>query len=80
VPDDVPEHRPDARADTPAKAGPDRLLTPQEAAEFLNVSRATVLRWARGGLLPSVTIPSGRRRFRRVDLLGARAPADPVEL
>ena len=35
---------------------PRRLLTTQEAAEFLRVSRATVLRWCRAGQMPAVRI------------------------
>jgi excisionase family DNA binding protein len=35
---------------------PPRLLTTQEAAEFLRVSRATILRWCKAGQLPAVRI------------------------
>jgi predicted site-specific integrase-resolvase len=41
------------------------------------VSRSTLLRWARDGRLPSVTIPSGRRRFRLGDLPGFGDKPDP---
>ncbi|MGW5241465.1 helix-turn-helix domain-containing protein [Monashia sp. NPDC004114] len=63
---------PEATRHTPADAhaSPDRLLTPQEAANLIHVSRSTLLRWAREGRLASVTIPSGRRRFRLGDLPG----------
>jgi len=30
------------------------LMTPHEVAEILNISRLTVLRWAKKGVLPSV--------------------------
>jgi excisionase family DNA binding protein len=49
---------------------PQRLLTPQEAADIIQVSPTTLLRWARDGAVPCVTIPSGRRRFRISDLPG----------
>ncbi|GAB3052589.1 hypothetical protein GCM10027053_10760 [Intrasporangium mesophilum] len=49
---------------------PRRLLTPQEAADIIQVSPTTLLRWAREGAVPCVTIPSGRRRFRISDLPG----------
>ena len=52
------------------RGAPDRLLTPQEAADLLHVSRSTLLRWAREGRVTSVTVPSGRRRFRLRDLPG----------
>ena len=56
---------------------PMRLLTAQEAAQIFHVRASTVLRWARDGALPSVTIPSGRRRFRITDLPGfASVPDD----
>jgi len=35
---------------------PHRLLTTQEAAEYLRVSRATILRCCRAGQLPAVRI------------------------
>ncbi|GAB3047745.1 hypothetical protein GCM10027053_02080 [Intrasporangium mesophilum] len=63
---------PEGARHTPADAhaSRDRLLTPQEAADLIHVSRSTLLRWAREGRLASVTIPSGRRRFRLGDLPG----------
>jgi excisionase family DNA binding protein len=51
-------------------SGLDRLLTPQEAADIIHVTVSTLLRWAREGRLPSVVMPSGRRRFRLTDLPG----------
>jgi len=60
----------DAQDPPEEESGSDRLLTPQEAADRINISRATLLRWVREGKLRSVTIPSGRRRFRLTDLPG----------
>jgi predicted site-specific integrase-resolvase len=39
------------------------LLTATGVAEMVGVSPATVLRWARGGALPSLRLPSGAVRF-----------------
>lgn len=47
------------------------ILTPAEAAERLRVHTRTVQRWAREGLLPSMTTLGGRRRFRRSDVEAA---------
>ena len=52
-----------------------RLLTPDEAAQIIHVSTSTVLRWARDGSLPSIMVPSGRRRFRISDLPGFTDPS-----
>lgn len=41
-----------------------RLLKAFEVAEILGVSTPTVLRWARGGSLPSIKLPGGPVRFR----------------
>ena len=41
---------------------PDELLTTTQAAERLNVSRATVARWVRLGLIEAVKLPSGQYR------------------
>ncbi|MGW5238569.1 MerR family transcriptional regulator [Monashia sp. NPDC004114] len=56
--------------DSTGRMPPRRLLTPQEAADIIQVSPTTLLRWAREGAVPCVTIPSGRRRFRISDLPG----------
>lgn len=37
-------------------------------------SAQTVLRWARDGRLPTVTLPSGRRFFRREDIEALLTP------
>jgi len=62
---------------------PNELLDIGEAAEFLNVSEASLRRWTNSGALPCLRIGLRReRRFRRGDLLafmeqpGAKAPAN----
>ena len=46
------------------------LLDIGEAADFLNVSEASLRRWTNDGLLPCLRIGRRReRRFRRADLL-----------
>jgi excisionase family DNA binding protein len=51
---------------------PDRreqLLTPQQAAEYLNISPRTLAAWRQRGVgPPSIKLPSGARRYRRADL------------
>lgn len=39
------------------------LLTASQAAELLHVSRYTIWRWTKNGLLKSVQSPSGRNRY-----------------
>jgi excisionase family DNA binding protein len=41
------------------------LLTTVEAARMLRVSRKTVARWIRLGLLPAVQLPGGTYRIHR---------------
>jgi len=54
------------------------LLTAQEVADFLRVSRGTVLEWSRRGLLRCVVLRVGRvravRRWRRVDVEALISP------
>jgi excisionase family DNA binding protein len=53
----------------------DELLTVQQVADLAGVSRDTVYRWiAEDRLHPAITLPSGRQRFARGDVLkvGAR--------
>jgi PTS system nitrogen regulatory IIA component len=52
------------------------LLTTQEVAEFLRVSRVTVVRWVRDGTLPGVKI-GGVLRFRRSDIEALIPTEDP---
>lgn len=47
---------------------PEKLLTPREAAEILNVDPATVRRYVRLGMLPARRLPSGYIRLRREDV------------
>lgn len=48
---------------------PSDLLTTAEVAAIGGVSRTTVHRWAKAGVLPTAfRIPSGHRRFRRADV------------
>jgi excisionase family DNA binding protein len=56
-------------------SGPDfdDLLRPREVAELLGVTRPTVARWAREGLLkPVARTPGGHRRYRRGEVLALR--------
>jgi excisionase family DNA binding protein len=41
------------------------LLTTAETAKLFRVARSTVISWARQGLLPYMTTPSGHLRFHR---------------
>lgn len=43
-------------------------LTAAEVADRLEVHVESVRRWAREGKLDAVTLPSGRRKFRAVDV------------
>ena len=40
-------------------------MWPGEVAELFAVTPETITRWAEQGRIPSHTLPSGRRRFRR---------------
>jgi len=44
------------------------LLTAIQVASELNTSAETVRRWEREGRLHAVTLPSGRKRYRRSDI------------
>jgi excisionase family DNA binding protein len=55
------------------RSGQDRereeLLTVEEAARYLRVTRRTLDRWRANGIgPPSIKLPSGGRRYRRQDL------------
>ena len=41
------------------------LLTTAETAKIFRVARSTVISWARQGLVPYITTPSGHLRFHR---------------
>jgi|GEM_PF-4401525 len=48
---------------------PREWLTTAEAVALLpDVTVRTLQRWADNGKVPSVALPSGRRRFRRADI------------
>jgi excisionase family DNA binding protein len=54
----------------------DRWLTPDEVADYLKVSRATVYNMVRGGLLPAPRLLGKRlKRFDREAIDGALAGA-----
>jgi DNA-binding transcriptional MerR regulator len=47
----------------------EQLLTPQQAADYLNISLRTLASWRQRGIgPPSIKLPSGARRYRRGDL------------
>lgn len=46
----------------------DELLTAAEAMARLNVSRSTLERYEAAGRLAPLRLPSGHRRFRRVEI------------
>jgi DNA-binding transcriptional MerR regulator len=44
----------------------EQLLTPQQAAAYLNISIRTLASWRQRGIgPPSIKLPSGARRYRR---------------
>lgn len=45
-----------------------RILTPNEVADLLMVSPATVRQWAAKGQIKALTTPGGHRRFRMTDI------------
>ena len=45
------------------------LLAPDEVAQIVGVSSQTVRRWADAGILPTIRLPSGVRRFEAYDVL-----------
>lgn len=61
----------------------DVLVTTAQAARFLGVSEASVIRWANRGAIPHVRTGAGHRRFRLGDLSTFlktgryRAPTEP---
>lgn len=50
-----------------AAASSDKLLTIDEAAKLLSVSKMTLYRWDRNGILKKVEI-GGKRRYRKSDI------------
>jgi len=56
------------------------ILTPEEAAAYLKVSRYTVLRWCRQGRLPAFQIGRGWRvRKERLDQLIQQLETEAVD-
>jgi len=46
-----------------------QILTPNQVAELMMVSPATVRQWASKGLIKALTTPGGHRRFRMSDIV-----------
>lgn len=46
----------------------ERLLSVSEAARELGVSETTIRRWADEGILRTIRLPTGGRRFRRDEI------------
>ena len=44
------------------------MLTPEQAARRLGVSSRSLARWSREGLIKTVVLPSGHRRYRVEDI------------
>lgn len=63
-------------ARNPAEGDSDPLLTPAEAAHALRVDTVTLGRWARGGRIESIELPSGHRRYRRSVVDAILAPIE----
>lgn len=66
--------------DTDSLTNPDHdgadLLTTPEVAALARVSRETVARWAKDGILrTAMLLPGGQRRFRRSDVEALLDPA-----
>jgi len=57
-----------------------RWLTEQQAAEYLQVSRSTLWRWAKAGRLPVYRAPGSDKlkRYRQEDLDAMLEPIDPA--
>lgn len=69
------EHLPSGLACAkPYDMASEELLTSREVADEFRVHRATVLRWAREGIVPAIRLPGGKAiRFRRSDIEAALA-------
>ncbi len=53
-------------------------LTTKAAADIVGVSEQTLRNWADEGKIRHIRLPSGRLRFRQIDLDEALAPVEPV--
>jgi excisionase family DNA binding protein len=56
---------------------PDDLLPPAESAKLIGISRDTLKRWEKKGLITALRTPEGHRRFRRRDVEGLLT--EPIE-
>jgi hypothetical protein len=61
------ERKPEPRAPVPEPAERPMLLSQRDAARLLGLSRQTIFRWSRLGILSPVVI-AGVRRYRYADL------------
>lgn len=51
------------------------LMTVAEVAEAFRTTDETIHRWARDGKLPYIPLPSGTKRFRRIEIEAILTPA-----
>jgi len=54
-----------------------QLLTTAEVAELCKVDPETVRLWARKGRIQTITLPGGRKRFRREEIDRILTPTEP---
>jgi len=54
------------------------MMTSSKLGRALGLSKRTVLRLARDGLIPSIILPSGHRRFDLDEVRAALASPDPI--
>ena len=54
------------------------LLNTNEVAALCEVEPDTVRIWARIGRIPVITLPGGRKRFRREDIERMLTPTEPT--
>lgn len=47
---------------------PEIIVRPQQAARHLGISQETLRLWSRDGLVPSIRLHNGHRRYRIADL------------
>ena len=57
----------------------DRLLKPIEAAQMLNISRASLYIWIQKGLIKAVRLPTGKLRIPLSELDRVIAEANPPD-
>lgn len=55
------------------------LLTLEDVADILGMSRSSMYRWAADGRMPVVTLPNGHYRVRRDDLNALLVPQPVTE-